>query len=89
MCRLYSALPRWAVLGFTMTWNSFLIPVTMTTDRDRFVLTVGLNTLKSQYYDFPSVTLAGAVLLTLPVIVVFAVFQRHIVPNLASSGLKG
>lgn len=78
-----------AVLGFTMTWNSFLIPVTMTNDKSYFVLTVGLNTLKSQYYDFPTVTMAGVILLTVPVIIVFAFFQKYIVPSLASSGLKG
>jgi multiple sugar transport system permease protein len=83
------ALVTQMVLGFTATWNSFLIPVTMTTDRNLFVLTVGLNSLKSQYYDFPTVTMAGVILLTLPVVVVFAVFQRFIVPSVASSGLKG
>ena len=78
-----------AVLGFTATWNSFLIPVTMTNDKDMFVLTVGLNTLKSQYYDFPTTTMAGVVLLTLPVVAVFIAFQKHIVPSLATTGIKG
>ncbi len=83
------ALVTQVVLGFTLTWNSFLIPVTMTTDRAFFVLTVGLNTLKSQYYDFPTVTMAGVILLTVPVILVFLFFQRSIVPTLASSGIRG
>jgi multiple sugar transport system permease protein len=83
------ALVTQMVLGFTLTWNSFLIPVTMTTDKSMFVLTVGLNTLKSQYYDFPTVTMAGVILLSVPVIAVFVLFQRSIVPSLASSGVKG
>ena len=83
------ALVTQMVVGFTLTWNSFLIPVTMTTDKEMFVLTVGLNTLKSQYYDFPTVTMAGVILLTVPVVAVFAAFQRFIVPSLASSGVKG
>jgi multiple sugar transport system permease protein len=61
----------------------------MTTDKSMFVLTVGLNTLKSQYYDFPTVTMAGVILLSVPVIAVFVLFQRSIVPSLASSGVKG
>jgi multiple sugar transport system permease protein len=84
----YTAVVTQAILGFTSTWNSFLIPVTMTNDPSVFVLTVGLNTLKSQYYDFPTVTMAGVILLTVPVIVVFIAFQRYIVPSLATSGLK-
>lgn len=78
-----------AILAGTWTWNSFLIPVTMINDPDRFVLTVGLNALQAQNYTLPTVQMAGVVLLTIPVVLMFVVFQRFIVPSLASSGIKG
>jgi len=78
-----------AILAGTWTWNSFLIPVTMVNDPGRFVLTVGLNSLQAQNYTLPTVQMAGVVLLTVPVVVMFVVFQRFIVPSLASSGIKG
>ncbi|VTR78404.1 carbohydrate ABC transporter permease [Cellulomonas hominis] len=78
-----------AILAGTWTWNSFLIPVTMVNDPDQFVLTVGLNSLQAQNYTLPTVQMAGVVLLTIPVVVMFVVFQRFIVPSLASSGIKG
>jgi multiple sugar transport system permease protein len=78
-----------AILAGTWTWNSFLIPVTMINDPDKFVLTVGLNSLQAQNYTLPTVQMAGVVLLTIPVVVMFVVFQRFIVPSLASSGIKG
>jgi multiple sugar transport system permease protein len=78
-----------AILAGTWTWNSFMIPVTMINDPDQFVLTVGLNALQAQNYTLPTVQMAGVVLLTIPVVAMFVVFQRWIVPSLASSGIKG
>lgn len=84
-----TAIATQAILAGTWTWNSFLIPVTMTTDKDLFVLTLGLNSLQAQNYTLPTVQMAGVVLLTLPVVAMFLVFQRFIVPSVASSGIKG
>jgi len=84
-----TAVATQAILAGTWTWNSFMIPVTMTTDRERFVLTVGLNSLQAQNYTLPTVQMAGVVLLTIPVVAMFVVFQRFIVPSLASTGIKG
>lgn len=78
-----------AVLAGTWTWNSFVIPVTMTTDKDLYVLTVGLNSLQSRFYTLPTIQMAGVVLLTIPVVLMFVAFQRFIVPSLASTGIKG
>lgn len=78
-----------AILAGTWTWNSFVIPVTMTTDKDLFVLTVGLNSLQSRFYTLPTIQMAGAILLTIPVVVMFVAFQRYIVPSLASTGIRG
>jgi multiple sugar transport system permease protein len=78
-----------AILAGTWTWNSFMIPVTMTTDKDLYVLTVGLNSLQSRFYTLPTIQMAGVVLLTIPVIAMFVAFQRFIVPSLASTGIRG
>jgi multiple sugar transport system permease protein len=78
-----------AVLAGTWTWNSFMIPVTFTTDKDHYVLTVGLNTLQSQFYTLPTVQMAGVVILTLPVVLMFLAFQRLIVPSMATVGIRG
>jgi multiple sugar transport system permease protein len=78
-----------AILAGTWTWNGFLVPVTFTNEPDMFLLTVGLNSLQAQNYTLPTVQMAGVVLLTLPIVVMFLAFQRFIVPSLASSGIKG
>ncbi len=84
-----SGIATQAVLAGTWTWNSFMIPVTFTTDPNRFVLTVGLQTLQSQFYTLQTVQMAGVVLLTIPVVVMFLVFQRLIVPSFATAGIRG
>ena len=78
-----------AVLAGTWTWNSFMIPVTFTTNPSFFVLTVGLNTLQSQFYTLQTVQMAGVVLLTVPVVAMFLLFQRLIVPSFATAGIRG
>lgn len=78
-----------AILSATWSWNGFLVPVTMTSEPDMFVLTLGLNSLQAQNYTLPTVQMAGVVLLSLPIVAMFLVLQRFIVPSLASSGIKG
>jgi multiple sugar transport system permease protein len=78
-----------AILSGTWTWNSFLVPVTFINYPNMFVLTLGLNSLQAQNYTLPTVQMAGVVLLTLPIVAMFLIFQRFIVPSVASSGIKG
>ncbi len=77
-----------AVLSGTWAWNAFMVPVTMTTDPSYYVLSVGLNSIQARYYTLPTVQMAGVVLLTIPVIVMFVAFQRFIVPSLATTGMR-
>jgi multiple sugar transport system permease protein len=84
-----SGIATQAVLAGTWTWNSFMIPVTFTTDPSHFVLTVGLNTLQSQFYTLVPVQMAGVVVLTLPIVIMFLAFQRLIVPSMATVGIRG
>jgi multiple sugar transport system permease protein len=84
-----SGIATQAVLAGTWTWNSFMVPVTFTTDPSYFVLTVGLDSVQSTFYTLIPVQMAGVVLLTLPIIVMFLCFQRLIVPSLATTGIRG
>jgi multiple sugar transport system permease protein len=78
-----------AILAGTWTWNAFLVPVTFINNPSMFVLTLGLDSLQAQNYTLPTVQMAGVVLLTLPIVAMFLIFQRFIVPSFASTGIKG
>ncbi|WP_156252362.1 carbohydrate ABC transporter permease [Pseudactinotalea terrae] len=78
-----------AVLSFLASWNDFLWPLYVLFNPENLTLPAGLATLRNAYgTDFPAV-MAGAVLASLPVLVIYAVAQRYIIAGVSRSGLKG
>ena len=84
------ALATLGVITFLESWNNFLWPLLVTGgDRDMQTLPVGLATLQGQYtFDYGKL-MAGALVLTLPVLVLFVSAQRFIVRSISTTGLKG
>lgn len=80
------------ILGFQGAWNDFFWPlVVINSPADAFTLPVGLLSLRNAYGvagDW-NLILAGAFLSTIPVLIVFIVFQRYFVGNDISSAVKG
>ena len=76
------------ILCFTGTWNSYFVPATFLTDEKLFPIVVGLNTVKAKYFARPNLSLAGVILLTLPVLVIYIIFQKWFIQGVASSGIK-
>lgn len=77
-----------AVLTFITGWNSFLWPLVVATDEKLYTLSVGIALLNQQVATNPSLQMAASALMVVPVLVVFIIFQRHIVQGFALSGLK-
>ncbi|HEY3558978.1 MAG TPA: carbohydrate ABC transporter permease [Kribbella sp.] len=77
------------VLTLLWSWNDLLWPLIVNTDPRQMTLSAGLASLKGQYLTNYPVLMAGAVMATLPMIVVFAVLQRQVVEGVASTGTKG
>lgn len=74
-----------AFLGY---WNSFLWPaMTVTSTKYMQVMQV-IRSYNNMYYNNYGVVLAGSALAALPPILVFLLFQRHIVRGLMISGIK-
>jgi multiple sugar transport system permease protein len=84
------ALATLGVITFLESWNNFLWPLLVTGgNRDMQTLPVGLATLQGQYtFDYGKL-MAGALVLTLPVLVLFVSAQRFIVRSISTTGLKG
>ena len=83
--------PALATLGiftFIGSWNDFLGPMVYLDSVDKYTLPVGIALFQTSYYAEYGLTLAASVLCTLPVIVAFLLFQRHIIQGIALSGLK-
>ena len=83
--------PALATLGifcFIGSWNDFIGPLVFLDSVDKFTLPVGIALFQTSYYAEYALTLAASVLCTIPVVIVFLLFQRHIVKGMAMTGLK-
>jgi multiple sugar transport system permease protein len=78
------------IITFLTSWNDFLWPLLILGgDRQDLTLPVGLATLQGQYnFDYGKL-MAGALVLTLPVLILYAVFQRYIIRSISMTGIKG
>ncbi|TDD07462.1 carbohydrate ABC transporter permease [Nonomuraea deserti] len=83
------ALATLAVLSFLANWNDFIWPIFVIFSPEYFTLPPGLSILQGAYtIDYP-VIMAGAVLASVPVLILFALTQRYVIEGISRSGLKG
>ncbi len=83
------ALATLAVLSFLANWNDFLWPIYVLLSPDHETLQPGLAVLQGAYSTHFAIVMAGAVIASVPVMILFTLAQRHIVESVAASGLKG
>ncbi|MER7273936.1 carbohydrate ABC transporter permease [Dactylosporangium sp. NPDC000244] len=76
-----------AILSLMAAWKDFLWPLVAMTDPAKQPLSVALPRLAT--YSDQAMLIAGLLISTLPPLVVFAIFQRHIVRGIGFNGLKG
>jgi len=79
-----------AILGGVTTWSQFAVPFILLDTRELFPVSVGVVNLQQTAGEITTQYLAaGSVLAVAPVIVLFVVFQRHIVGALTAGAVKG
>ncbi len=86
------ALTALAIFSFQGTWNDFLMPLLILSGNDSlWTLPLGLSFLRGAYGETLRwhAFLAGSVITTLPLALIFFYFQRHFVEGISYSGLKG
>jgi multiple sugar transport system permease protein len=72
-----------ALFTFTGTWDNFLWPLIAISDTDRMPLSVLLATFSKQYGGYAGPVMAGAVLQTLPLVLLFILFRRHFLQGMS------
>ena len=83
------ALATLALLSFLTNWNDFLWPLYVLFSPERLTLQPGLSTLQSAYTTDYATIMAGGVIASLPVLVLFVISQRFVIEGVSRSGLKG
>lgn len=78
-----------AILTILWSWNDLLWPLIVTIDPERMPLSAGLATLQGQYDTPYTILMAGSLLATAPVILLFLLLQKHFIQGIALTGTKG
>ncbi|MCC5895713.1 MAG: carbohydrate ABC transporter permease [Alkalibacterium sp.] len=79
------------ILWFMASWNDYLAPLLYLRSPERLTLQVVIANLNATYAiqtDYPLI-MAASVVSLLPVLLIFIVFQKQIIENVALSGVKG
>jgi multiple sugar transport system permease protein/arabinosaccharide transport system permease protein len=77
------------ILSFNSAWSAFIWPLVVLSRSEMFVLNVGLGSILGPYNYEYGVLIAGSTLASLPLILVFLVFQRQFIEAVSSGALKG
>jgi sn-glycerol 3-phosphate transport system permease protein len=79
-----------ALVNIVFEWNEYLWPLVIVSDPHMMTLPVGLTLLQNSESgaDGYGLVMAGTVLVIVPVLVVFAAFQRYIVSGLTQGAVK-
>ncbi|MCI1858039.1 MAG: carbohydrate ABC transporter permease [Sporolactobacillus sp.] len=83
-------------ISFVSKWNSLLLPVTITTDQNKFTLPVVLQTLifnnsanSGTTYIPPNALMAGIVISVVPLIIAYIIAQRFLISGMTLGAIKG
>lgn len=78
------------LIAFLAQWDSFVVPVTFVTGREKMLLQVALSYLSfDELINDVSLVFAGLIVASIPVVILFVCLQKYYVVGIATSGLKG
>ncbi len=84
-----SAIATLTVTTFMESWNDYLWPLLMLSDKNKMTLTLALNSLNGQYGTEYNLLMAGSLISMVPIIIIYACAQRYFKAGLMSGGVKG
>jgi multiple sugar transport system permease protein len=83
------ALATLAVLSFLTNFNDFIWPIYVLFSPNNLTMPAGLSTLQNSASTNYPLIMAGAVIASVPAIILFVIAQRQIIESVSRSGLKG
>ena len=83
------ALIALAIFTILWSWNDLMWPLIVNDSVNKMTLAVGLASLQGQHSTNFTILMAGALLATWPMLVMFVVFQRYFIEGIAITGTKG
>ena len=77
------------IFTFLGNWNAYIWPLIVVRSEEMRTLPVGIAFFSSESQSAFHLIMAAAALATIPVIIIFLIFQRQIIKGIALAGLKG
>ncbi len=77
------------VLVFMWTWNEFLLALVMVSDEGLRTAPLGLAFFQGRNTNDEALLAAGAVIVALPVVIVYLFLQRRFISGMLGAGVKG
>jgi ABC-type glycerol-3-phosphate transport system permease component len=83
------ALASLAIFVFLSSWNDFLAPLVFLRSEDKFTVQLWLSIVsRQQNVSQPAIVMAGSLLASVPIVVLFAALQRHFIAGLTAGSVK-
>jgi len=83
-----SAIVSLAIFETVFAWNAFMIPLLYVHSGRLRTITVGLMYFSGEYATNYSLTTAGAIIVSLPLLIIFLLFRRGFIRGLAAGAIK-
>ena len=77
------------VYTFMLAWNEFLFALTLTRTNDMRTVPIGIQLLMGQHSFEWNQMMAMSVLGSLPVLILFLIFQRYFIAGMSAGSIKG
>ena len=84
-----SAFSAIGIFAFIQAWAAFIWPLLIANDQLLFNMEVGLTAFQFRYSTDYGKLMAGSVISTLPMLIVFLILRRRIIESVALTGIKG
>lgn len=78
-----------SITTFMESWNDYLWPLLMLSDKNKMTLPIALSTLNGQYATEYNVLMAGSLVSMIPIIIIYIVAQRNFKNGMMAGGIKG
>ncbi|MBP1938111.1 multiple sugar transport system permease protein [Paenibacillus sediminis] len=82
------ALAAQVIFIFMGSWNDFLKPLVILSDKSMFTLPIGLNSFKGQYISYWNYIMAASMVFTLPALLIYSFFNKYFIKGITFTGTK-
>jgi len=76
------------IFAFIAAWNEYIVALTLMTDPDKRPLTVGITSYVTAYVQHWNSLFAASIITIVPVVVLFALIERHLVGGLTAGSVR-